>query len=132
MSSTLLSEGIITLDGSNTAVPGPNFERAHQLAAEDIGSTDPFLLSPPKQTFPNDQLPAPLVGGPKVSYIPNQCSTGTPITQCAASLTLAQQSETGLDPNYYAYLLSGGTGQTSKTPDMRIQNVNSLRQARFR
>ena len=26
---------------------------------------------------------------------------GTPITQCAASLTLAQQSESGLEPSYY-------------------------------
>src|SRR5271154_196841 len=29
----LLSEGIITLDGSKNAHPGPNFEKAHQLAA---------------------------------------------------------------------------------------------------
>jgi phospholipase C len=122
----LLSEGIITLDANNNAVPGPNFQKAHQLAAQDLGTKDPFLLSPPKQVFANDQLPAPLVGGPQVSYIPNECGSGTPITQCAASLTLAQQSETGLPSNYYPYLLSGGTGQTSKTPDQRISNVNSL------
>jgi phospholipase C len=122
----LLSEGIIRLDSNKNAVPGPNFEKAHQLAARDVGPTDPFLLNPQKQTFPNDQLPAPLVGGPKVSYIPNECSSSTPITQCTASLTLAQQSETGLEPSYYQYLLSGGTGQTSKTPDQRIDNVNNL------
>jgi phospholipase C len=123
----LLSEGIIKLDANNNAVPGPNFQKAHQLAAQDLGTKDPFLLSPPKkQVFPNDQLPAPLVGGPKVSYITNECSGGTPITQCAASLTLAQQSETGLPSNYYPYLLSGGTGQTSKTPDQRISNVDTL------
>jgi phospholipase C len=122
----LLSEGIIKLDGAKNAVPGPNYEAAHQLAAQDTGSADPFLLSPPKQKFPNDQLPAPLVGGPNVSYIPNQCATGTPITQCSASLTLAMQSESGLDPSYYQYLLTGGTGQTSKTPDQRIENVNTL------
>jgi phospholipase C len=121
----LLSEGIITLDSSKNAVAGPNFEKAHQLAASDTGPTDPFLLNPKKQTFPNDQLPAPLVGGPKVSYIPNECGS-SPITQCTASLTLAQQSETGLESSYYPYLLSGGTGQTSKTPDQRIDNVNNL------
>jgi len=122
----LLSQGIVTLDANKNAQPGPNFQKAHQLAAQDLGTNDPFLLSPPKQVFPNDQLPAPLVGGPKVSYIPNECSSSTPITQCAASLQLAMQSETGLEQSYYPYLLSGGTGQTSKTPDQRITNVNAL------
>jgi phospholipase C len=61
----LLSEGIIKLDANKNAVQGPNFQKAHQLAAQDIGS-DPFLLSPPMQPFPNNQLPAPLVGGPMV------------------------------------------------------------------
>jgi phospholipase C len=122
----LLSQGIIKLGPNKDAVPGLNFEKAHQLAAQDLGSADAFLLSPPKQQFPNDQLPAPLVGGPKVSYIPNECGSGTPITQCAASLTLAQQSETGLPSNYYPSLLTGGSGQTSKTPDQRISNVNTL------
>jgi len=122
----LLSEGIIALDANKNTIPGPNFEKAHQLAAQDLGSTDPFLLSPPKQIFPNNQLPAPLVGGPKVSYIPNECGSSTPITECAASLTLAEQSETGLEQSYYPFLLSGGTGQTSKTPDQRISNVNTL------
>jgi phospholipase C len=121
----LLSEGIVKLDANKNAVPGPNFQKAHQLAAQDLGTTDAFLLSPPKQTFPNDQLPAPLVGGPKVSYIPNKCGS-TPITECAASLTLAQQSESGLEPSYYPLLLSGGTGQASQTPDQRISNVNTL------
>jgi phospholipase C len=121
----LLSQGVIKLDANNNAVPGPNFEKAHQLSAQDVGGADPFLLSPPKQKFPNDQLPAPLVGGPNVSYIPNKCGS-TPITSCEASLALAQQSETGLDPDYYQYLLTGGTGQTSKTPDQRISNVSTL------
>jgi len=68
----LLSQGIIKLDKNNNALPGPNFEKAHQLAAKDVGTSDAFLLSPPKQAFPNDQLPAPLVGGPKVSFIPKR------------------------------------------------------------
>ena len=122
----LLSKGAIKLDANNNAMPGPNFNAVHQMAAQDNGSSDAFLLNPPKQPFPNDQLPAPLVGGPKVSYIPNQCGSSTPITQCEASLALAEQSESGLEPSYYQYLLSGGTGQTSQTPDQRIASVNAL------
>jgi phospholipase C len=122
----LLSEGIVKLNASGKAVPGPNWEKAHQLAATDKGSSDEFLLNPPKEPFPADQLPAPLVGGPKISYIPNMCASGTPIAQCEASLTLARQSESGLPPDYTIDLLTGGTGQTSKTPDERITNVNTL------
>jgi phospholipase C len=121
----LLSEGIVTLDSNKNAHPGPNFEKAHQLAAQDLGSTDSFLLSPPKQTFPNDQLPAPLVGGAKISYIYTECGS-TPVTECNAGLALAEQTETGLEPSYYPYLLSGGTGQKSQTPDQRITDVNTL------
>src|SRR5208282_1915659 len=86
----LLSKGIIKLDSEKNAVPGPRFNEAHQLAASDLGGTDSFLLNPPKAEFPNNQLPAPLVGGAKVSYIPNVCAAGTPITQCQESLQLAQ------------------------------------------
>ena len=32
----------------------------------------------------------------------------------------------GLEPSYYPLLLSGGTGQTSKTPDQRITDVTTL------
>src|SRR5271170_3069852 len=53
----LLSEGIIHADGT----PGPNFRKAEQLAATDQ-IPDAFLLDPPKQQFPNNQLPSPLVG----------------------------------------------------------------------
>src|SRR5579872_90657 len=122
----LLSEGIIQLDTNKNAIPGPNFAQAHQQAATDAGPADAFLLTPAKTNFPSDQLPAPLVGGPKVSYIPNACGSSTPITSCEASLTLAQQSESGLPSDYYQYLLTGGTGQSSKTPDQRITNVSAL------
>jgi phospholipase C len=122
----LLSKGIIALDANKRAVPGPHFELAHQLAARDEGSTDTFLLNPPKEEFPSNELPAPLVGGPKVSYIPNECAPGTPIAGCQASLALATQSESGLPTNDYVDLLTGGTGQTSKTPDERITDVNTL------
>src|ERR1700722_19869120 len=103
----LLSEGIVNADGT----PGPNFAQAAQSAATDQ-APDTFLLSPAKTAYP--VLPAPLVGGPKDSYV-----TGD-------SLTLAEQSELGLTPAGYQALISGGTGQTSKTPDQRITNVNAL------
>jgi phospholipase C len=105
----LLSEGIVNADGT----PGPNFSKVEQKAAFDQ-APDAFLLNPDKVSFSNSTLPAPLVGGPKDSYI-----TGD-------SLTLAQQSENGLPSSYYQDLISGGTGQTSKTPDARITDVNSL------
>jgi len=97
--------------------PGPNFARAQQFAGVDQGSTDPFLLNPAKLEFPDNQLPAPLVGGPKTPYVP--------------TLAEAQLDENGLAPAYYQYLTTGGTGQTSATPDMRIKDVNSLRAGPF-
>lgn len=105
----LLSEGIVKNDGT----PGPNFSKVQQTAATDT-APDPFLLNPDKVSFPGNVLPAPLVGGPKDSYIPSD------------SLTLAKQSENGLAESYYPDLISGGTGLTSSTPDTRITNVNSL------
>jgi phospholipase C len=121
----LLSEGIISLDAHKNAIPGPNFEKAHQLAATDTGTQDPFLLSPPTSTFPNDQLPAPLTGGPKVNYISEggdaTCTTPTP-----ACVAVAEQTESGLPAGYYSYLLTGGTGQSSKVPDARITDVTTL------
>jgi phospholipase C len=41
------------------------------------------------------------------------------------------QSENGLPADYYAYLVTGGTGLTSKTPDTRITNVNALQAGPF-
>jgi phospholipase C len=105
----LLSEGIVKADGT----PGPNFSKAEQNAAYDE-APDAFTLSPAKTTFQGDVLPAPLVGGPEDSYVTND------------SLSLARHSENGLPADYYAYLVTGGTGQTSKTPDARIKNVSDL------
>ena len=110
---TCSREGIVKADGT----PGPNFDKAHQRAAVDLGEKkggDPFLLSPPKLDFGGDVLPAPLVGGAKDSYIPSD------------SISLAEASENGLPADYYQYLVSGGTGLTSHTPDTRITNVNTL------
>jgi phospholipase C len=107
--SNLLSKGIINADGT----PGPNFSESEQKQATDM-NPDAFLLNPPKTKFKNDVLPAPLVGGPTDSYVKND------------SLTLARQSENGLPADYYAYLVTGGTGQSSATPDQRIKNVTVL------
>jgi phospholipase C len=105
----LLSEGIVNADGT----PGPNFAKAKQQAASDPAA-DAFLLNPAKSAFPGNVLPAPLVGGPFSSYIPNN------------SLTIAEQSENGLPAEYYPSLTTGGSGLTSKTPDTRITDVNTL------
>src|SRR5215475_7187729 len=108
----LLSEGIIKDDGT----PGPNFNKAQQLAAKDSG-TDPFLLSPKKSAFAGDIMPAPLAGGPKVPFIPN--------------IPTGQAVENGLAPEYYQFLITGGTGLDSGTPDTRIANVSSLQAGPF-
>ncbi len=101
----LLSKKIVNEDGT----PGPNFSFAHQDSAL---STVEYEASPRvKSLYP--VLPAPLVGGPKVPYIPD--------------LATAKAVENGLpDDTYYSYLTTGGTGLTAKTPDTRIPNVNSL------
>jgi phospholipase C len=105
----LLSEGIINADGT----PGAKFAKANQLAATDEAPSN-FLLNPPKSSLPNGVLPAPLVGGPFSSYIPNN------------SLSVAEASENGLPDNYYPFLTDGGAGLPSHTPDTRITNVSSL------
>jgi phospholipase C len=115
----LLSEGIISLDEHKNAIPGPNFRKAEQLAASAT-NPDVFLLDPPKQPFPGNVLPAPLVGGaedasgaPAISYIPGN------------SITLAKETENGLPPAYYSSLVTGGTLMAHKTPDTRIAGVTS-------
>jgi phospholipase C len=105
----LLSEGIVKADGT----PGPNFSSYEQKAALDL-APDPFELSPQKSNFQNNVLPAPLAGGPTDSFVKND------------NLPLAIQSENGLPAEYYRFLVSGGTGLTSGTPDTRISNVSEL------
>jgi phospholipase C len=135
----LLSEGIIRLDGNKNAIPGPNFQKAQQLSASDQGSQDSFLLAPPKQEFPSNQLPAPEAAGPEYAqgyFTTTACrsATGSAAATCAANaLALAQQTESGLpdatDANglsFYQSLVSGGTGQYSYTPDLRIVNFDNL------
>jgi phospholipase C len=143
----LLSEGIIKLDANKNAIPGPNFNKAQQLAAADLGSQDTFLLSPPKREFPSNQLPAPQVSGPSGAqgfFTPSSsafttvaCGTttvnGKATTNFIDPVTCATLTENGLpdatDANgltYYQSLASGGTGQESFTPDVRIANFGNL------
>ena len=69
----LLSEGIITLDSKKDAVPGPNFERAHQLAAT---STDAEDESPaPIGTFPSTSRFAPPISAPDIRKLAATPST---------------------------------------------------------
>ena len=106
----LLSEGIVKADGT----PGPNFPAAEQKAAYDV-APDAFMLSPSVTTsFDGNVLPTPINGGPTDSYVKND------------NLRLARQSESGLPADYYAYLVTGGTGLTGKVPDTRIKNVTAL------
>ena len=120
----LLSKHIITDEGT----PGENYFLAHQKSACDLGAGatcpnngktdsdgDKYKLSPrDKQLF--SALPAPLTGGPTDVCKNNGICTTTDATS----------SENGLAPDYYQYLLTGGTGLPGHTPDTRITNVNNL------
>jgi phospholipase C len=147
----LLSSGIIKLDANKNAIPGPNFAKAHQVAATDA-APDTFLLSPPKQNFPNDVLPTPLVGGAEFSHFQKTGTgtTGTEDTGCksfASLLACVEGTENGLPASYYPLLLTGGYGNAlfvaeprnpaftndlvppasfTVAPDLRISNVTNL------
>jgi len=143
----LLSEGIIKLDANKNAIPGPNFHKAQQLSASDQGGQDTFLLSPPKQEFPNNQLPLPQAGGPSGTngfFTPSSsafttvsCGTttvnGKTTTNFLTPAACAAVTENGLpdaiDANgltFYQSLAAGGTNQESDTPDVRIANFANL------
>jgi phospholipase C len=116
--SNLLSKGIVKPDGS----PGVNYSVALQYSASD---TTTYLLSPTKT--PYAALPPALVGGPTTPYgcqILSAATTGTPQTgvtcDSAANEAAIMPFENGLDGAYYKYLLTGGTGQTSKAHDVRV------------
>ena len=106
----LLSKGIIHADGT----PGPNYSLAEQFSAVDKHA-EKFQVSPMNKSI-YKTLPPPITGGPSDVCTDNKVCT----------LADAQASENGLDPAYYQYLLTGGTGQASDVPDVRIQNVNDL------
>ncbi|MDQ2843995.1 MAG: phosphoesterase [Acidobacteriota bacterium] len=102
----LLSKRIINEDGT----PGPNYSLAVQYSAVDT-HRDKYQVSPMEKSL-YSTLPAPLVGGP----------TTAPFS----SVSAAEAAENGLDPDYYKFLTTGGTGQKSGTPDLRIPNVDNL------
>ena len=108
----LLSEGIVNADGS----PGPNYHDALQYQASDSNN---YNLTPPKS--PYVVLPPALVGGTSTPYVCKilGITTGTSCDS-PANETAAATIENGLANGYYEFLLTGGTGQTNKTPDQRI------------
>jgi phospholipase C len=119
----LLSEHIIELDATKHAIPGPNFKEAQQFFATD---TDTFLLSPPTREYHKNILPAPLVGGPSGQYGYFSGSPACPGFPKLNPVQCAEISEVGLPAGTYSQLASGGTGETSYTPDERITDVTSL------
>ncbi len=108
----LLSEGIVNPDGT----PGPNYSKATQ---SNGSSYHTFQLAPPSTPF--TVLPPFQVGGYST---PPGCeligiTTGTNCNT-PANVTAVMPYENGLARDYYQYLLTGGTGQTSGVPDARV------------
>jgi phospholipase C len=132
--SNLLSKDIIKADGS----PGANFSKAYQNSACDVGkggrcpnTGETATTAQPYETRPGDKdlydvLPEPLAGGPTNVCTNNSNCITADQNHCMCNLRDATTSENGLAPGYYRQLLTGGTGLTARTPDTRIQHVNSL------
>jgi phospholipase C len=115
----LLSRKIIKADGT----PGPNYSLGVQFSACDPGTgvncqqaPTGFYENSPQGRSLYSVLPAPLAGGPT-----NVCKDNGICT-----LSDATSSENGLAQAYYQYMLTGGTGLKSHTPDTRIPNVATL------
>jgi phospholipase C len=110
----LLSEGIVKADGS----PGVNYGKALQYSASNYFT---YEIAPTKA--PYVVLPPALVGGTSTPYACQflGVTTGTSCNTPANVAKLeAANVENGLAPEYFQYLLTGGTGQTNKTPDERV------------
>src|SRR5215472_1662871 len=105
----LLSKHIIKKDGT----PGSNFAQAEQFAADATDSPN-FQIAPKNKTR-YAPMPAPLNGGPT-----DVCKDNG-----ICSLADAMSSEQGLAEEYYAFMLTGGTGLSGKVPDSRITGVHS-------
>ena len=108
----LLSEGIIKADGT----PGPNFALAQQFSA-DITGSKVYQLSPKTKKTLYPVLPAPLNGGPT-----NVCTDNKICNLGDATSSESALSQFPLD--YYAFMLTGGTGLEGHVPDTRITGVN--------
>jgi phospholipase C len=113
----LLSQGIVKADGS----PGPNYNKAVQYNANDY---DAYHLAPQQQ--PYTTLPPAVVGGTKAPYVCEffGATSGTSCNDFPNGPNYTQlikaQVENGLEAQYQQYLLTGGTGQTNGTPDLRV------------
>ncbi len=113
----LLSKHIINEDGT----PGPNFSLGLQYSAVD-NHGDGYQISPMDKSL-YSALPAPLTD----SVTPNPCTVDPGgVSPGICTLAQAKSSENGLAPDYYKFLLTGGTGQLSDVPDARIANVANL------
>ncbi len=106
----LLSEGIVKADGT----PGPNFPLAEQKAANDK-APDAFLLSPTHQ----------LVHWIRASR-PAEWRTHRLLREGRQPHPGGGNLKTAFPSDYYAYLVTGGSGLTGKVPDTRIKNVTAL------
>jgi phospholipase C len=128
----LLSQGIVTLDANKNAVPGPNFNKAHQLAASDLGLRDAFLLNPPKQQFPKRSAARAARWGPKrrERLLLRQQSLRDDAGDFGARVCQADRKAALADMRYYD-LISGGTLEEKNTPDRAHHNVNALPPDRF-
>jgi phospholipase C len=115
----LLSKGIVNEDGT----PGPNYHKALQDSADVTGTTT-FQLAPTTGKTPFTHEPAPLNGGPTDVCTDNQNLIDP--TKGVCTLADAISSENGLAPDYYQFMLTGGTGLTGKVPDTRIPGVHGM------
>ena len=118
----LLSQGIVKADGS----PGDHYRAALQYKAFNFKR---YNLTPAKT--PYLVLPPALVGGGRpgadkkgappvcVGIDPTHTFTGTSCLN-VDNLAIARFVENGLAPDYYQYMLTGGTGQINNTPDKRV------------
>jgi phospholipase C len=108
----LLSKGIVKADGT----PGPNYGSALQYQAFDFNT---YKFTPPKTPYVT--LPPFQAGGPAVPYVCQALGVTTG-TSCVTSANEAAAAtvENGLSPEYYQYLLTGGTGQPAGQPDQRL------------
>ena len=105
----LLSEGIVKPDGA----PGPNYGKALQYQGSDTAT---YQLAPLKAPYAT--LPPAVVGGPTTPYLCEELGIASGAScDTTENEAKAARFENGLPDDYIKYLLTGGAGQKSKTPD---------------